>query len=180
MSRSGYVDDDDNGDNWSMIRWRGAVASAIKGNRGQQFLRDLLSALDAMPVKELHAGKFQADGQFCALGVAANFRAIDLSGFEEGAADGDVAHGRLAKTLELSEAFVREVMFENDECVSATRTVTHELCGPVRPHYPDYGQRVYREKVEDETAPARRWAYMRGWVAKQIVDNAGQRAGGGE
>jgi len=35
MSRSGYVD---NGDieQWDLIRWRGAVASAIRGKRGEE------------------------------------------------------------------------------------------------------------------------------------------------
>ncbi|KGC50992.1 hypothetical protein DO66_5867 [Burkholderia pseudomallei] len=36
MSRSGYSDDCGG---WSLIRWRGAVNSAIKGARGQKFLR---------------------------------------------------------------------------------------------------------------------------------------------
>lgn len=42
MSRSGYTDDCD--DQWALIRWRGAVNSAIKGKRGQQALRGRLDA----------------------------------------------------------------------------------------------------------------------------------------
>ena len=38
MSRSGYSDDLDN---WDLIRWRGQVSSAIRGKRGQGFLREL-------------------------------------------------------------------------------------------------------------------------------------------
>jgi hypothetical protein len=53
MSRSQYIDDCD--DNWQLIRWRGMVASAIRGKRGQQFLKDLLAALDAMPVNAVLA-----------------------------------------------------------------------------------------------------------------------------
>ncbi|ENQ7660184.1 hypothetical protein ACEQOL_006537 [Pseudomonas aeruginosa] len=41
MSRSGYCDDLDN---WSLICWRGAVSSAIKGKRGQAFLIELREA----------------------------------------------------------------------------------------------------------------------------------------
>ncbi|KGX48418.1 hypothetical protein [Burkholderia pseudomallei] len=67
MSRSGYSDD---GDNWSVIRWRGAVNSAIKGARGQEFLRDLAATLDAMPDKRLIDNEFRnSNGEFCALGV---------------------------------------------------------------------------------------------------------------
>ncbi len=50
MSRSGYSED---GDQWQMIKWRGAVASAFRGRRGQAFLREMRDALDALPVKRL-------------------------------------------------------------------------------------------------------------------------------
>ena len=54
MSRSGYTDyDDSDFANWNHIRWRGQVASATRGKRGQQFFRDLIAALDAMPTKVL-------------------------------------------------------------------------------------------------------------------------------
>ena len=51
MSRSGYTDDFD--DQWALIRWRGAVTSAIRGKRGQEFLREMAAAMDAMPEKSL-------------------------------------------------------------------------------------------------------------------------------
>lgn len=63
MSRSGYIDELDQ---WDLIRYRGQVASAIRGKRGQAFLRDLLAALDAMPEKRLIAGTFERDdGDMC-------------------------------------------------------------------------------------------------------------------
>lgn len=64
MSRSGY---DDDCDGWALIRWRGAVASAIRGRRGQAFLRELAEALDELPKHELIAGVAEADGDYCAL-----------------------------------------------------------------------------------------------------------------
>lgn len=48
MSRSEYSE---NLDSWSLIRWRGQVVSAIRGKRGQAFLRELVDALEAMPEK---------------------------------------------------------------------------------------------------------------------------------
>jgi hypothetical protein len=65
MSRSGYSYDDDD-DNWSLIKYRGAVASAIRGKRGQALLRAVLAALDAMPEKRLIADDlvFQGDPEF--------------------------------------------------------------------------------------------------------------------
>ncbi|GEM_PF-1710263 len=50
MSRAGYSDDCDS---WALIRWRGPLSSSIRGKRGQLFLRDMLSALDAMPGNRL-------------------------------------------------------------------------------------------------------------------------------
>ena len=61
MSRSGYVDD--MCDEWALIRYRGAVKSAIRGKRGQAFLREMLAALDAMPEKRLISGALVFDGQ---------------------------------------------------------------------------------------------------------------------
>jgi len=49
MARHGLVSssDDYDSNNWDYICWRGAVASALRGKRGQSFLRDLLAAVDA-------------------------------------------------------------------------------------------------------------------------------------
>lgn len=58
MSRSGYNDDIDN---WALIKWRGQVASAIRGKRGQKMLRDLLAALDAMPEKSLIVHELESE-----------------------------------------------------------------------------------------------------------------------
>lgn len=46
MSRSGYSDDCD--DPLQEGRWRAAVNSAIRGKRGQAFLREALAALVAV------------------------------------------------------------------------------------------------------------------------------------
>ena len=63
MSRSGYSDDC-NG--WDLIRWRGAVTSAIRGKRGRALLLELRDALDAMPEKALIAHDLvNSTGQFC-------------------------------------------------------------------------------------------------------------------
>lgn len=61
MSRHGYTDSCD--DNFALIRWRGAAKSAIRGKRGQAFLRELLAALDAMPEKRLIARELVDDSQ---------------------------------------------------------------------------------------------------------------------
>ena len=79
MSRSGYSDDMD--DQWQFIRWRGAVKSAIKGKRGQAFLKEMLDAMDALPEKVLISGELQDttySGQVCAIGAVGKARGLDM------------------------------------------------------------------------------------------------------
>ena len=76
MSRSGYSDDYDN--EWALIRWRGAVASAIRGKRGQSFLREMRAALDALPEKRLIAEELEESGEVCAIGSVGKARGVDM------------------------------------------------------------------------------------------------------
>lgn len=154
MSRSGYSDDCDS---WALIRWRGAVASAIRGKRGQAFLSEVLAALDAMPVRELAADSLANHaGQFCTLGAVGAARGVELAKLEE--QDRDV----IAAAFGIPEALAAEIMFENDE---RERRVYVERHGPPRPGYDPYG---IGWDVRDATG-AERWARMRKWVADQIV-----------
>src|SRR4051812_19002978 len=74
MSRSGYNEDCEQ---WSVIRWRGQVAAAIRGKRGQRLLLDIVKALDAMPDKRLVTGELvREDGEVCTLGAVAVRRGI--------------------------------------------------------------------------------------------------------
>lgn len=65
MSRSGYSDECDD---WQLIMWRGAVASSMRGRRGQAFLKETLAALDALPEKKLIDYDLEREGAVCALG----------------------------------------------------------------------------------------------------------------
>lgn len=160
MSRSGYTDECD--DQWGLIRWRGAVASATKGARGQAMLRELLAALDAMPEKRLVAQALEADGEFCTLGVLGKVRGIDLASIDPEDYDA------VAAAFGVAPALVREIVFENDETIVDHKWAEFEVCGPMRPSYPDWGRHDRSRVVDDETAPERRWQYMRAWVASQI------------
>lgn len=121
MSRSGYSDDID--DQWALIRWRGAVTSAIKGKRGQSFLKELENVLLSMPNKRLIANSFgRVDGEVCALGSVAFARAKARLGDEAKAItevntsfqDQYDSEGAAAK-LGISEALAKEIMFMNDD-----------------------------------------------------------------
>lgn len=108
MSRSGYSDDVD--DNWRAICWRGAVSSAIKGKRGQTFLREALEALDAMPIKELIAEELIAkDGSCCLLGAVAKKRGMDVEGIDP------EDYSNVAFKFGVARALAQEIVYENDE-----------------------------------------------------------------
>lgn len=142
MSRCGYSDDLDPLD---LGRWRAQVASAIRGKRGQAFLRDLLAALDAMPDKRLVEQEFETDGEVCTLGCIARARGIDMTKFDP--EDELVGHD-IGPALGIAHQLAREIMWENDEFYTWDPTR-----GRIR---------------DDPTEPERRWKYMRDWVARQI------------
>jgi hypothetical protein len=136
VSRSGYSDDCDE----SIGLWRGAVAKAIKGKRGQAFLRELAEAMDAMPEKKLIKDVLESDGCFCTLGVVGAARGMDMSKVDyEDAESVGYAFG-------ISRAMAAEIEFENDEMS-------------------DYVYGVGYERETDE----KRWARMRKWVADHII-----------
>jgi hypothetical protein len=107
MSRSGYSDDVD--DQWQWIMWRGRVNSAIKGKRGQQFLRDLLKALDDLPEKRLIAEKLEADGEVCAIGSLGRARGVDMSALDP------EDSSTVADVFNIAGCLAQEVVYENDE-----------------------------------------------------------------
>lgn len=150
MSRSGYSDDADG----NIALWRGQVASATRGKRGQRFFKELLDALDAMPKKELHAEVFdEQDGRVCALGALAQVKGIDTSNLDP---EDDWAAEYLANKLDVAHQLTREVIYTNDEAVRGNyiRLDHHRLHGL---HY-----------ARLEPSPYDRWRLVREWVARQI------------
>lgn len=106
MSRASYSDDLDN---WQLIRWRGAVTSAIRGKRGQSFLREMLAALDSLPDKRLIEGELEKDGEVCALGAVGKARGIDMSNIDPEDYDA------VSAAFGIPDSLAREIMFVNDE-----------------------------------------------------------------
>lgn len=160
MSRSGYTDDCDDG--WELIRWRGAVQSAIKGARGQAFLRELAAAMDAMPEKVLVEGELQSDGAFCALGLVGRARGVDLLTIDTENWD------QLSQVFGIAESMAREIMYENDEGVAVEEWVDVEICGPMRLGRPDWGNHVRSVRKPILDAGERRWQHMRKWVNEHL------------
>lgn len=122
MSRSGYTEDYD-WDHWAMIRWRGAVTSALRGKKGQAFLRELRDALDALPAPRLIQGQLQSpEGDVCALGAVARCRNLDTAGVDP--EDNTEGVGRL---FGIPRALAAEIEFINDDDFGY-RAETPEQC----------------------------------------------------
>lgn len=146
MSRSGYGDYDCDSE-WSLIMWRGAVKSALRGKRGKAFLIEMLTALDALPVKRLvanelvetewqsisHWGLYEYES-VCALGAVGKKRGVDMRKIDP------EDSSTVAGTFDIADAMAREIVWVNDE-----------------------GDSLYRRET-----PEQRFVRVRKWVTKQI------------
>jgi hypothetical protein len=112
MSRSDYNEDCDG---WDLIRWRGAVNSALKGKRGQTLLSEMANALDAMPVKRLITDELiSKEGEVCALGAVAKYKSLKVD-------DVDPHDScQVSATFNIANALAREIAFLNDEYYDQT------------------------------------------------------------
>lgn len=105
MSRSGYSDDCEH-----IELYRATVERAIRGKRGQAFLKELLAALDAMPEKELIASELiNEHGKVCTIGAVCKARALDVSTINE-SDPSDVADA-----VGIARSMAAEIAFMNDE-----------------------------------------------------------------
>lgn len=107
MSRSNYSDDIDQ---WDLIKWRGQVASAIRGKRGQLLLCELLEAMDAMPEKLLIAGELvNEEGDHCALGLVGAKRGLPIDAIDP---EDTIAVG---EAFNIAHQLAAEIVYINDE-----------------------------------------------------------------
>lgn len=106
--RSGYSNDLDQRD---LALWRGRVASASRGKRGQTLFKTLLKALDAMPVKRLVAHDLvNGYGDVCTLGAGGKLMEIqDLVKIDP------EDHHILADRFDVSACLIQEIEYMNDE-----------------------------------------------------------------
>ena len=106
MERANYSEDSDG---WDLIRWRGAVASAVRGKRGQAFLGELVETLESMPDKKLIAGELETTEGVCAIGAVGVRRGVQLEHLDPNDYD------TLSRIFGIAPALVREIEFENDD-----------------------------------------------------------------
>jgi hypothetical protein len=145
MSRSGYSEDGDD-DQWFMIRWRGAVKSAIRGKNGQAFFIEMLEALDALPNKRLVAEELEAGGEVCALGAVGVARGLDMSKVDP--EDYDAVAGKLG----INAKIVQETVWFNDDVFSGYYWEKDEA----------------GDHVRHEITPEIRFQRMRAWIERHI------------
>jgi hypothetical protein len=107
MSRSGYSDDYD--DHRQLAMWRGAVASAVRGKRGQAFLKEMLAALESRTDRKLISHELENDGAVCAIGAVGIARGVDMANIDP------EDHEEVAVQFGISHALACEIMFMNDE-----------------------------------------------------------------
>lgn len=167
MSRSGYTDDMD--DPLAHGRWRQAVKRSLEGKRGQALLRELVGALDEMTDKRLYPGSFATEvGEFCTLGVLGAKRGtkMDDLGDDDDGCDTSVVGHRFG----IAPAMAAEIMYMNDEYIVNTwKWVDVEICGPMRPYYPDWGKHTRSVNVPNDNHPQERWRRMRAWVVENLA-----------
>lgn len=162
MSRSGYDDDCD--DVLALGRWRAQVKSAIRGKRGQRFLRDLIEALDELPEKKLIANDLvDESGCVCALGALGKKRSVAIDSVDTHDYDA------LGSIFDIAHQLAQEVMWENDEAFDQWDFIEVEVYGPVRPYYPDYGQHTKRVRVPVDNVAEKRWRHMLDWATERLA-----------
>ena len=140
MSRSGYCDDYDD-DPLVLGRWRAQVASAVRGKRGQAFMRDLIAALDALPDKRLIPHELNTNTPetlyagvqcgVCALGSVGVKRGVNLDVLDP------YDHETLSGVFGIASQLVQEIEYMNDE-------------------------------GEWRDTPERRWQRMRAWAVSNL------------
>ena len=110
MSRSGYADDIDQ---WDLIRWRGQVASAIRGKRGQAFLLEMWRAMQALPEHKLLSDELESeyDGAVCAIGSVGKARGVDMSKIDP------EDYEAIAAAFGIPHQLAQEIMYLNDEAL---------------------------------------------------------------
>lgn len=154
MSRHGYSDDCE--DYLAAGRWSAQVKSAIRGRRGQAFLKELAAAMDAMPVKELIAEQLiDEEGQCCTIGVVCKARGIDVSKVDPEEPE------QVGATVGIARQMAAEIEYENDENHSGWRQVPCDK-PPESQWHPGW------RWVRVEETPSERWQRMRKWVESQI------------
>lgn len=154
-----------------------AVLNAIGGKRGQKALKDLAIALDGMEAKRLIADNFESKcGEFCTLGVLANFREIYSADYEERVT---ALIDDAASLLNIAPLLAKEIMFLNDDfdcdLFEHDSFINVKVIKPLYVVGASYSFNIAKQAHEQEIdVDVARWYFIRYWVENNIIkDNKG-------
>lgn len=127
MTRLYCYDDDSDPCQEGLIA--GALRSAVQGKRGQQFLRDLVQALDALPLPELAAGALEDEetGCCCAFGAVRRLRGADAVPLWFNPMEEDMTPDNLAEPFNVSETLAWAVVQANEDGMTGNDESTRRL-----------------------------------------------------
>lgn len=136
---------------WMQGQQAGALRSAIRGNRGQQFLRDLVAALNALPEPKLSAGALEDEetGCCCAFGAVRRYRGTDAVPLYFDPQEKDLDPPHFVEPFNVATALAWEVVEANEG----------------------------RSVSNSEAAMRQRWSSVRAWAARQLLPQAGGSGG---
>lgn len=146
MSRLYWDDDFDPQEEGLLQGW---LKSAIQGRRGQQFLADLVAALDALPAPELISGALEDSetGCCCAFGAVRRHRGAERVPIGFDPEEEDVTPDYLAGPFNVSKTLAWAVVEENED-TSTSNTLE---------------------------ARRRRWESVRAWAMSNLLPGKGGR-----
>jgi len=107
MTRSGYSDNCE-----YLDLYRASVDRSIKGKRGQAFLKELLSIMNATPFDKrtlIHGDLINDEGDCCAIGVVCKSRGLNVEGVDP------YEPTEVAGLVGIARSMAAEIEFENDE-----------------------------------------------------------------
>lgn len=121
----------------------GWLSSAIRGRRGQAFLRELVAALDALPAPELSCGALEdaQTGCCCAFGAVRRLRGPENVKLDFHPDEEEIAPTYLAEPFGVSETLAWAVVQANEEI----------------------------DEQNTEPARRRRWARVRAWAVLHLL-----------
>jgi hypothetical protein len=129
------------------------VASAIRGKRGQAFLREMLAAMDAMPEKRLIAHELQCSDGVCAIGSVGKSRGLDMGSLDP------EDYERVADAFGINPKLAQEIVYMNDEA-----------------HYWSTNDKGYINHDEAgksiRITPEERFQKMRAWIVSKLKEPA--------
>jgi hypothetical protein len=142
MSRL-YQDDYDDAESWMYGQQVGALKSAIRGQRGQRLLRDLVAGLDALPTPELSAGALEDEvtGCCCAFGAVRRYRGAAAVPLWFHPMEEDLDPPHFAEPFDVAPALAWEVVEANEGWSDSNM----------------------------ETARRQRWERVRAWAVRHLA-----------